>query len=207
MTGMRPGTKVRLWSPKFTNRPDVEPPALLKLAGALSVFSAVGVMVYSVATTLAGPGASESVGGEALYIAVLHFVVPVCIFYTINVNSPLSRFAIGLYVVALGLGTIAGRGFLGNLGIPETARALGSVLVMATVCWWLFRSPKMRFYYATIAHRSIPEELTSRADELQGGMNLSPRARAMLEWIVDRTETAVLLGFIAVVLYAFWRTG
>jgi len=44
---------------------------------------------------------------------------------------------------------------------------------------------------------------------LQGGIELSPRVRTLLEWIVDRAETAVLLAFIVVVLYAFrsmsWR--
>ena len=71
---MRPDTKVRLWSPKFTNRPDVEPPALLKLVGAISVFSAAASLVYAVFATLnfAGP-----VGAEAAYVAVLHFVLPV----------------------------------------------------------------------------------------------------------------------------------
>jgi hypothetical protein len=81
------------------------------------------------------------------------------------------------------------------------------VAVLATVVYWLFGSPKMRFYYATIANRPIADELRARADELQGGLSLSPRVRTVVEWIVDRAETAVLLGFIAVVLYAFWGTG
>ena len=156
---------------------------------------------------VAGAGSSEPTGVEAIYVAVLHFVLPVCVFYTINVNSPLSRFAIGFYTVILGLATIAGRGFLGNLPIPETTRVVASVAIMATVVYWLFGSPKMRFYYATIANRPIPEEMRARADELQGGIKLSPRVRRLLEWIIDRAETAVLLAFIAVVLYAFRSMG
>jgi hypothetical protein len=201
---MRPGTKVRLWSPKFTNQPDVEPPALLKLAGAISVFSAAASLVYAVFSTLnfAGP-----VGAEAAYVAVLHFVLPVCIFYTINVNSPLSRFAIGLYVITLGAATVLGKGFLGSLPISQTSRVVAAVAGVALVLLWLSVSPKMRFYYAVIAGRPIPEELRARTDELRGGGNLSPRASTVLEWLVDRMETAVLLGFIAVVFYAWWSTG
>jgi hypothetical protein len=201
---MRPGTKVRLWSPKFTNRPDVEPPALLKLVGAISVFSAAASLVYAVFATLnfAGP-----VGAEAAYVAVLHFVLPVCIFYTINVNSPLSRFAIGLYVITLSAATVLGKGFLGSLPISQTSRVAAAVAGVALVLLWLSVSPKMRFYYAVITGRPVPEELKARTDELRGGFTLSPRASTVLEWLVDRMETAVLLGFIAVVFYAWWSTG
>lgn len=201
---MRPGTKIRLWSPKFTNRPEVEPPALLKLAGALSVFSAAASLVYAVFATL---NSAEPVGAEAAYIAVLHFVLPVCIFYTINVNSPLSRFAIGLYVITLSAATVLGKGFLGNLPIAETTRVVASAVGVVVILLWLFVSPKMRFYYSVIAGRPISEELGARAEELRGGVNLSPGVRTVLEWFVDRMETAVLLGFIAVVLYAWWSTG
>ena len=204
---MRPGAKVKLWSPKFTNCPDAEPPALLKLAGALSLFSVVGALIYAIAMALAGSGSSEPTGVVTIYVAVLHFVLPVCVFYTINTNSPLSRFAIGFYIVVLGLATIAGRGFLGNLPVPETTRVVASVAVMAMIIYWLFGSPKMRFYYATIANRSVPDDLLVRAGELRGGISLSTKARTVLEWIVDRMETAVLLAFIAVVLYALWSTG
>ena len=204
MPSLRPGTKIKFWSPRFTNRPDVEPPGLLKFTGAISIFSAVGVLVYAVAMSLAMGGPA---GIDAIYVAVLHFVLPICIFYTINVNSPLSRFAIGFYIVVLGVATISGRGFLGNLPIPEDSRVIASVAVMATIIGWLFASPKMRFYYATITGRPMDDELLARADELQGGISLSPRTRAILEWIIDRLETAVLFGFIAVVLYAYWSTG
>lgn len=204
---MRPGTKVRLWSPKFTNRPDVEPPALLKLAGAISIFSAVGALIYAIAIALGGSGSFEPTGAEALYVAVLHFVFPVCVFYMISVNSPLSRFVIGFYIVILGLATIAGRGFLGDLPISETTRIVASIAVMASVLYWLFGSPKMRFYYATIANRPVPDDLLARAGELRGGISLSPRVRTAIEWIIDRMETVVLLGLIVVVLYAWLSTG
>lgn len=204
MSSMRPGTKVRLWSPKITNRPDVEPPALLKLAGAVSVFSAAATLVYAVFATLdfAGP-----VGVDAAYVAVLHFVLPVCIFYTINVNSPLSRFAISVYVITLGAATALGKGFLGSLPMLDATRVAASAAGVVIVFLWLFVAPKMRFYYAVIAGRPIPEDLRARADALRGGIRLSPKAKTILEWFVDRVETAVLLGFIAVVLYAWWSTG
>ena len=204
---MRPGIKVRLWSPKVTNRPDVEPPALLKLVGAISILSVIGALIYAIAMALAGPGSSKPVGVEEIYVAVLHFVLPLCVFYTISVNSPLSRFAIGFYIVVLGFATIAGRGFLGSLPLPESTRIVITVAVMATILYWLFGSPKMRFYYATISSRPVPDNLNARAEELRGGIKLSPGVRSILEWIIDRAETAVLLGFIVVVFYAFWSMG
>ena len=206
MPSMRPGTKVKLWSPKFTNRPDVEPPALLKFVGALSVFSAVGVLVYAVAKTLAMGGASEPAGIDAIYVAVLHFVMPIGVFYTINVNSPLSRYIVGIYSLTLFLATVTGRGLLGNLPVDEATRLVISIAVLLSIVYWLFASPKMRFYYATIANRPIPEDLVHRAEDLRGGISLNPKVRVALEWVIDRMETAVLLGFIAAVLYAWWST-
>ena len=77
---------------------------------------------------------------------------------------------------------------------------------MAVVLGWLYGGPKMRFYYAVISGRPIPEDLRSRADELYGGVRLNPRLRAALEWFVDRAEIAVMLGFIILVFYAYWET-
>ena len=88
MPHMRPGTIIKFWSPRFENRPDVEPPALLKLVGALSIFSVVGVLVYAVARQLAVGGSAGVVGVEAMYVALLHFVMPFGVFYAINMNSP-----------------------------------------------------------------------------------------------------------------------
>ncbi|MGB5164563.1 MAG: hypothetical protein WBN09_12730 [Woeseiaceae bacterium] len=200
---MRPGTKVSLWSPKFTNHPDVEPPFLLKFTGAVAVFSVVAFLAYAVKATL---GYDNSTPAEAAYVAILHFVLPVCILYTIHANSPISRIAIAAYAVTMGIATTLGKGLLGSLPIEEAPRVAASVTGLLIVLTWLFASPKMRYYYAVISNRPIPDDLRGRADELQGGVTLGRRARAALEWFVDSMETVVLVGFIVAVIVALLST-
>jgi len=204
---MRPGTIIKFWSPRFENRPDVEPPALLKLVGALSIFSVVGALVYAVAQQMAVGGSAEVVGVEALYVAVLHFVMPFGVFYTINMNSPLSRLIIAVYTLVLSAATIAGKGFLGSLPVDDSLRLYATLAVALPVFGWLYGSPKMRFYYLTISGKPLPPELEARADQLRGGPLLGPRSRSILEWFVDNMETAVLMGFLLLALYAYWSTG
>ena len=207
MAGMRPGVRFKLWSPKFTNRPDIEPPALLQFLGTFSILSAFGFLVFAVAIVIVPYGTNfEPEPLEALYVATLHFILPIGIFYTVMVNSPLSRWVISIHTVVLGAATIAGEGFLGQLEISETTRISASGAIMAIVLGWLYGSPKMRFYYAVISGKPIPEDLRSRADELRGGVRLNSRFRAALEWFIDRVEIAVMLGFIILVFYAYWET-
>ena len=206
MVLMRPGVKVKMWSPRFTNRPEVEPPGLLKLIGATSIFSVVGMLIYGVAVSISG-STSDSVGVNAAYVVVLHFVLPLCAFYAISTNSPLSRSVIVTYILVLCAATIAGKGFLGELQIDQTYKTLATVVTLVAILAWLFGSPKMRFYYAAISNKPIPEDLVSRASELHGGNWLSPKARENIAWVLDHLETIVLLGFIVIVIYAFVSTG
>jgi len=204
---MRPGTIIKFWSPRFENRPDVEPPALLKLVGALSMFSVAGALVYAVARQMAVGGTAEVVGYEAMYVAILHFVLPFGVFYSINMNSPLSRLIIAVYTIVLSVATILGKGFLGTLPVEDSLKLYAPLGIAALVLGWLFTSPKMRFYYSSISGKPIPPELEARADELRGGPWLGPRGRAILEWFIDHAETAVLMGFLILALYAYWSTG
>ncbi|RZV39047.1 MAG: hypothetical protein EX272_01105 [Chromatiales bacterium] len=202
MVHMRPGQRIKFWSPRFENRPDVEPPALLKLLGGLSMFSVAGTLVYAVAVSMGDSGTFEPTGFDAFYIAVLHFILPFGVFYSINMNSPLSRPIIALYALVLSGATIAGKGFLGNLPVDDSLRLYATMAVALLVFGWLYGTPKMRFYYLTISGKTLPPELEARADELRAGPWLGPRGRAILEWFVDHMETLVLLGFIAAVLIA-----
>ena len=201
---MRPGTKVKMWSPRFKNRPEVEPPGLLKAVGALSILSVVGVLVYAVAQSVTG---TETLGVEAAYVAMLHFVLPFGVFYAISANSPLSRLAIAAYAVILCSEAVVGKGFLGALQIDESRKIMFAAGILLSVFAWLYGSPKMRFYYTAIASKLMPADLASRAAELHGGNWLGPKARENLAWILGHLETIVLLGFIVVVVYAFVSTG
>ena len=201
---MRPGTKVKMWAPRFKNRPEVEPPGLLKAVGALSIASIVSVLVYAVAQSVSGV---ETLGIEAAYIAVLHFVLPFGVFYAISANSPLSRLAIATYAVILCTATVSGKGFLGGLQIEEAVKIAVAGGALFLVLAWLYGSPKMRFYYTSLSNNPMPPDLASRAEELHGGSWLSSKARETIAWFLDHLETTVLLGFIVAAVYAVGSTG
>jgi hypothetical protein len=186
--------------------PGVEPPGLLKAAGALSILSVVGVLLYAVAQSVTGTGGLETRGIAAAYLAVLHFVLPFVVFYTITANSPLSRLAIAAYVLILSTATMAGKGLLGELQFDPVHKAFAAVAVSVVVFYWLFGSARMRFYYAAISNKPMSPDLASRAEELHGGNWLSPKARESLAWFLDHMETIVLVGFIVAAIYAFVST-
>jgi hypothetical protein len=192
-----------MWTPGYKNKPDVEPPGLLRFVAVLSIFSIIGVLVYAIAISItdirSGPDAKS-----AAYVAVLHFLLPLGVTYTIFGNHPLSRSLIAIYVVVLSAATLTGTGFLGGLQVAYSIKAIGSFVIASSVLAWLFRGPKMRFYYALIGGKPIPDDLRARADELAGRAWLSPSKSAIVERIADNLETLVLLGFIAVTIYALF---
>lgn len=208
MTIMRPGTKIRFWSPRFKNRPSVEPPGLLRLVSALAIGSIVGSLVYAVMVAMSGAGSVNEIASEkAIYIAVLHFVLPFGVVYTVSTNNPMSRLLIGAYCLILSVATFLGKGYLGGLPIESSIRGALIFLFASFVLFWLFRSPKMRFYYALISGKPVPNDLATRAYDLEGRTWMNTRVRAGIEWVADRLETLVILGFVAAVIYAYVSTG
>lgn len=200
---LRPGTKVRFWTPGFKNRPDISPPGLLRLVSVLSFLSVVGVLLYAIGITLTSLSFVQADPIEAAYIATLHFILPICIFYTVSTNSVLSRPLIGVYFATLYVATVGGVGFLGQLPIDNATKFASATFCLILVAWWLLRSARMRLYYALIANRPVPVDLAGRVDELTYRYALSPVTRARIDWIIEHMETMVILGFIVVVLIAF----
>lgn len=207
MWHMRPGTRIRFWSPKFKSKPSVEPPGLLRLLSGLSIVSVVGVLIYAVALSLDGIWSTTGGSESAAYIAVLHFMLPLCVAYTVSTNSWLSRPLIAVYSIVLCGATLFGKGFLGGLLIDSTVKAITATSVLALVMAWLFGSPRMRIYYALLSGKPIPPALESRAYELAAKSSLDPRTQRAADWVADHLETVVMLGFIVVVLYAWVSTG
>lgn len=203
---LRPGTKVRFWTPGYKNRPDVSPPGLLRLISACSVLSIVGVLLYSVALSLTGLRFAPDDAVDAAYVATLHFVLPICIFYAVSTNSALSRPLIGIYFAILYIATVGGIGYLGLLPIGEIARFAYATLCLSLVAWWLLRSARMRLYYALISGQPVPPDLAGRVDELTYRYALTPTAKARIDWLIDHMENLVIIGFIVVVLIAFSLT-
>lgn len=171
------------------------------------MFSIVGTLVYAVVMSTTGNAGSDILGLEAAYIAVLHFVLPFGVFYSISTNSPGSRVTIAAYFVILFLATIGGKGYLGAIQISETTTIIFATAVLVLVLVWLLHNPKMRYYYAAISNKPIPSDLEPRVSELSGKSWLSPRSRAILEWVAGHLETVVLIGFILAAIYAFVSTG
>jgi len=204
---MRPGSKIRFWSPKFQNKPSVEPPGLLRLLSGLSIVSVVGVLIYAVVLTLDGVSSTTRGTESAAYVAVLHFLLPLCVAYTISTNSAISRILITIYFVTLCAAVIFQKGFLGNLDFEPTVKLPVATAVFALLMAWLYRSPRMRVYYTLLLGKPIPPALESRAYDLAARSSLGPRTKAALEWLADRLETAVMLGFIVVVIYAWFTHG
>ena len=179
---MRPGTKLPSGIKSFKNKPEVEPPGLLKAISILSIVSIVGVLVFAVKLGLSDLSSPTNYAEEAAYVAVLHFILPFGVAYTVTTNSRFSRHLIALYCLILCTATIAGKGFLGGLTSDFTTRTILSVSGFLIVVSWLFASPKMRYYYLLVSDQPVPPELASRATELANRNRLSPRARAIVEW-------------------------
>lgn len=198
-------TKVRLWTGGFTHQPLIDPPWLLKALSVLSMLSVIGTLVFAVWT---GVGAGDEPSLEdAIYIAILHFVVPLAVTYTVTTNHPTSRLLILGYILALYVSVLQRKGFLGNLdGNPEL-KAIVSTAVFIVVVLWLFVSPRMRFYFAMISGKPITKDLELQAATFMDDSKLNPKVRIVVDWLAERLETVVLLGFIAVVLYAYVSTG
>jgi len=195
MVHMRPGFKIKLWTGGFTNRPSVDAPWVLKLLTAFAIFSMVGALVYAVAVTIGASDVASVSNESAIYIAILHFFLPIAVIYTVTTNSPASRLLILGYFTTLCVSTIAGKGFLGGLNVDPELRRVTATATWLAVVLWLFLSPKMRFYYALISGQAVPRDLLSRAASFMDDSKLNPRWRAAIDWLADHLETVVLLGF------------
>ena len=202
----RPGTKIPFGVYTHKSKPDVEPPGLLRLLAALAIFSVVGTMLYSALAMSPFPGTPAIDPDKALYIAVLHFLLPIAVAYTIMMNHWVSRFLIFAYFVILYVATLMGKGVLGTVPIMSSTRTIVATAVFAVIIGWLFRGPRMRYYYALLADKPVPDDLVERGEELAGRNWLSSRTRNVIEWFADNLETVVLLGFVVVVIYAFLST-
>ena len=203
---MRPGVRIPFWSHRFKHKPDVDAPALLRLVAALSMISIVGTLLYAVFEALSATGSSLYSESGMLYIALLHFVLPFVVLYTISTNSWLSRPFIALYNLILYGATITGHGVLGTIEVSETLRfAVASTFLLA-IFIWLYASPTMRVYYSVISGKPIPEGLEGYQSRLVAGRSLSPKWRGRVEWLLEHMETLVMVGFIIACLIALATT-
>ena len=206
--GVQTKTRLPKGTPEYRNQPLASAPGLLRVIAGLSIFSVVGVLMYGVAISLGDtgwPGASSE-PEKLAYVAILHLLLPICVAYTVVMNHSVSRLLIAIYAIVLCSATIAGKGALAALPLSIEARTIVFTGVLVVTILWLFRAPSMRVYYALIGNKPIPDDLRDRAEELAARNWIHPRVKAIVDWTVDHLETVVLLGFVVVVLYAFYST-
>lgn len=206
MYSIRPGTRVPRGQQSFKNRPEAIPPVLLRLVAAMSLISVVGMLVYAVVERLTERGDVYLLPGDALLVVGLHFVLPFGVVYTVSTNSGWSRHLIAIYAIVLGTATALGVGFLGTLPMSELTRITISISAVLVIGVWLFGSSKMRLYYALVAGKPIPDDLAPQLRNLLVPSTFARRAASAIDWAADRMETIVLLGFVALALYAWFRT-
>lgn len=200
---MRPGTKVRFWTPRVKNKPSVDPPGMLKIVAALSILSVVGVLVYAAALTITSTSSVGLKTEVALYIALLHFLLPLGIAYTISTNSPLSRTLITAYSAILYCATLLGKGYLGRLQTDTNVKLVVATGLLVVIVVWLFRSPKMRVYYALISGSALPGDLPRPIEELVGPGPVERWIARVSNAVLPFAEFAIVLLIIAAVIYGF----
>jgi hypothetical protein len=183
--------------------PEVEPPGLLKLVAIFSIFSVVGVLIYAVALALNGSVGASPNPSDAIFVAIVHFVMPLGAIYTVATNSPLSRIVIMVYVLLMYGTAIAGIGFLGSLQIEFGVKAAVATACLLAVLYWLFGNLKMRVYYAVISGSELPGDLTQSAEEILAPSVIERHLSRIGDKVGPIAEIVAAILVIAGCAYAF----
>ena len=160
---MRPSGSLKLWTGGFINRPGLGPPGYLRFILLLCMASLVYTLFYAVFVTLGNVGNPYDSAIQMVSEALILFVSPFLILYTISTNNPLSKVLL-----------------LAHLGVTSTSLVyfeyafadsvtdpllIGFVLYMLNTVAWLLFSPRSRVYYALIGNSPVPAELEHLVDE------------------------------------------
>ena len=118
----------------------------------------------------------------------------------------LLRHLIAFYAIVLGTTTVLGIGFPGKLPVSDLTRIALSISAVLMIGAWLFGSSKMRLYYALVNGKPIPDDLAPKLRILLTPSAFVRRTASVMDWATDYLETIVLLGFLALALYTWYRT-
>jgi len=173
----------------------------------LCVISIIGTLWYAVSQTLTLFGSPADSPATDIFVGFLNFALPLLVAYTISANHPSSRILILGYATAVYVWALYTERLSEVLSQGPYISAAIATIAYVFVLIWLFRSPKMRYYFALIKNRPVPADLLEFGDSLAGDSWLSENARNRLNWVADHLETIVLVGFIVVVIIAFSVTG
>ena len=147
---IRAGGKFKLRVSPEVSSPWVPTPAGLIVVLVLCTISMVTVLVYGVAAQLDPQGIIRLNAFQTILFVTFGAVCPLLIVHAIATNRPSSRSLIALNVV--GAATLLGSVWqLPERPFSESIIYLSGILAFVGLAvWWLFRSPRMRTYYAIL---------------------------------------------------------
>ena len=154
---MRPAGNLKLWTGGYVNRPGVGPPGYLRFILVLCTLSLIGTLFYAVFAILGHVGDPRNSAIQLAVEAVILFILPFSILYTISTNNPLSRILLLAY---FGVTIFAIANY--NYSLVDTMTdpiLVVFLLFMLVTVFWLFLSSRSRVYYALIRNSPVPEEL------------------------------------------------
>lgn len=191
------GGKFRLGAVFEVNQPDVPPPLGLAVAAALCILPLVALLVLGIAQLLSQHADSMYSAKESLILAVVAGVLPMLTIHSITTNRSMSRWLLLSLVCGLLLLSLRW------IDLFNTAPSFGlAAFLLLAIGWWLFRSPRMRVYYALISGNEIPQDLSH--------IELRTRTEeAIVSWLGDLVpylEGLVVLLVIAAVVYGIINT-
>ncbi len=200
-----PGGKFKLWSPRYTNKPDIGPPASLKAVAIMCIVVVGWSMWHAVVLELTYPsGIGEF---ESLVFAILSFLFPVVVSWSIISNLAASRFLIVAYYIGF-VGLRVSQTLISSPSAEHSITLIMAALFgLAALSFWLFRSRRMRFYYSIISGRPLTPDLADDAENLLPNPVVTGKARKIIDRFVDSLETFALIAVIVVVFVAYWLTG
>jgi hypothetical protein len=195
--------RFRLWSGQPVNAPMVTPPLSLRAVLVLCIVSVTGTLLYGVATELSTGAGSDKSLAALLAIVACYFLLPMLIAHTIATNRAQSRVLILAYVAAV---IYALAGVLEAARLDSAGRGVavaGLVAAPLLIAWWLYRSPRLRLYYALVAGKEVPDDLRSSTATLLVPGRLEAMfgqaARRLAPWFETAAVLLVLLGIIVAI--------
>ncbi len=200
---MKPAGKFKLWTGGFINKPSVSPPGTLRIVFLLCIISFVGTLWYSIVEILSVGGSSGASPASDAFLGFFHLVLPLAIAVSICTNHPSSRILILAYVTTLYVVTLTGDRLPRFVSATTTNDVIITTIAFLGVVVWLYRSRRMRYYYAIIQDHPVPQDLADQADDLSGNAWLSEKLRKRLNWLADNLEliiyAALIFGLVAAV--------
>jgi hypothetical protein len=166
---MRGAGKLKLWTGGYINRPGVSPPVFLRVLLFCLLLASTGTMIYGVFSIMGHFGDNYGSVTRPILLALLFFLAPFAIAYTIVVNHPASRALLVVYFIALTI-------FIGT-AYASAATAMQDIwfVVVAVALFgatmWLYVAPRARVYYALIQNKPIPGDLVQEVDKLVAPSN------------------------------------